>query len=142
MKESLTCTGCGATWKRDKSRGRKPHFCPKCVKLQLQETAAKEVKPRKIKVEPVVQKKSPQTEELQISVQSKIKSDLTVSQVINSLNPKRHDSAQLAESTKSGSTWQCPSCKSVTELFVSVNDIPTHRCTPSTVTVKLMERIK
>mgnify|MGYP000011427819 FL=1 len=142
MKESLTCTGCGATWKRDKSRGRKPHFCPKCVKLQLQETAVKEVKPRKIKVKPVVLQNSPQIKEPQIPVQSNIKSDLTLSRVISSLNPNRHDSAQLAESTRNGSVWQCPSCKSITEVFVAINDIPTHRCTPNTVTAKLMERIK
>ena len=142
MKESLTCTGCGATWKRDKSRGRKPHFCPKCVKLQLQETTAKEVKSRKINVKPVISKQSDQSNLQELSVETKIKSDLTLNQIISCLNPKRHDSAQLAESTKNGSTWQCPSCKSITELFVSVNDIPTHRCTPNTVTVKFMERIK
>jgi hypothetical protein len=142
MKESLTCTGCGATWKRDKSRGRKPHFCPKCVKLQLQETTAKEVNPRKIKVNPVAKQQSLQIEEHKMPVQSKTKSDLTASQVISSLNPKRHDSAQLAESTRNGSVWQCPSCKSVTEVFLAINDIPTHRCTPNMVSAKLMERIK
>jgi Zn finger protein HypA/HybF involved in hydrogenase expression len=142
MKESLTCTGCGATWKRDKSRGRKPHFCPKCVKLQLQETTAKEVNPRKIKVNPVAKQQSLQIEEHKMPVPPKTKSDLTASQVISSLNPKRHDSAQLAESTRNGSVWQCPSCKSVTEVFLAINDIPTHRCTPNMVSAKLMERIK
>jgi hypothetical protein len=135
MKESLTCTLCSATWKRDKSRGRKPHFCPKCVKLQLQQAAIKEVSTRKIKAKPIA--KQPQT-----SVQSNPKSDLTLSQVVASLNPKRHDSAQLAESTKNGSVWQCPVCKSITEVFVPINHVPTHRCTPNTVSAKLMERIK
>lgn len=135
MKESLTCTACSATWKRDKSRGRKPHFCPKCVKLQLQQAAIKEVSTRKIKAKPIA--KQPQT-----PVQSNPKSDLTLSQVISCLNPKRHDSAQLAESTKNGSVWQCPVCKSITEVFVPINHVPTHRCTPNTVSAKLMERIK
>ena len=135
MKESLTCTGCGAAWKRDKSRGRKPHFCPKCVKLQLQETTVKQVTPRKIKVKPIVK-------EPQVPVSSVTKSDLTLSQVMMSLNPKGHESAQLAESTKNGSIWQCPVCKSITEVFVPINHIPTHRCTPNTVSAKLMERIK
>lgn len=135
MKESLTCTACRATWKRNKSRGRKPHFCPKCVKLQLQEITVKQVTPRKIKVKPMVK-------EPQIPVQTNSKSDLTLSQVVMCLNPKRHDSAQLAESTKNGSIWQCPVCKSVTEVFVPINYIPTHRCTPNTVSAKLMERVK
>lgn len=135
MKESLTCTACSATWKRDKSRGRKPHFCPKCVKLQLKQAAVKEVSTRKIKAKPIAERP-------QKPVQPNPKSDLTLSQVISCLNPKRHDSAQLAESTKNGSVWQCPVCKSITEVFVPINHIPTHRCTPNTVSVKLMERIK
>ena len=135
MKESLTCTACSATWKRNKSRGRKPHFCPKCVKLQLQQASIKKVSTRKIKAKPV--SKQPQT-----LVQSDPKLDLTLSQVVACLNPKRHGFAQLAESTKNGSVWQCPVCKSITEVFVPVNHVPTHRCTPNTVSAKLMERIK
>lgn len=137
MNESLTCTSCSKVWKRERTRGRKPLLCPKCVKEQSPDVPVKPTS-RKVVAKPISKPTSTPVQE----VQTKTKSDLTLSQVISSLNPKRSDSAALAESTKNGSVWQCPSCKSITELFISVNDIPTHRCTPDMVSIKFMERIK
>lgn len=137
MNESLTCTSCSKVWKRERTRGRKPLLCPKCVKDQSIDVPVKSTS-RKVVAKPISKPTSTPVQE----VQTKTKSDLTLSQVISSLNPKRSDSAALAESTKNGSVWQCPSCKSITELFISVNDIPTHRCTPDMVSIKFMERIK
>lgn len=31
-KENLTCEMCDSSWSRKKSRGRKPRFCPQCIK--------------------------------------------------------------------------------------------------------------
>jgi hypothetical protein len=42
MKEKLTCNKCSKKWMRERSRGRKPHFCPKCsaeLTLHLQPSA-------------------------------------------------------------------------------------------------------
>lgn len=136
MNESLTCTSCSKVWKRERTRGRKPLLCPKCLKEQAKELLANtkaKTKTRSIKAKPVVEtSKEEQTSQ----------SNLTVNKVINSLSYAGNKSIELAESTKKGSTWKCPSCSQVIELFVPINAVPTHRCTPNMVSLKLMERIK
>lgn len=32
--ETLTCSKCNAQWNREQSRGRKPRFCPNCVRIE------------------------------------------------------------------------------------------------------------
>ena len=137
MNESLTCTSCSKVWKRQRTRGRKPLLCPKCTKEQTVNIPVKKTS-RKIIAKPISESLSTPEKE----VQTKTKSDLTLSKVINTLIPKRPDAAQIAESTKNGSVWQCPACKSTIEMCLPLNDIPTHRCTPDTVSLKFMERIK
>jgi|688.fasta_scaffold1609747_2 hypothetical protein len=34
-KETLKCEMCSHTWSRKKSRGRKPRFCPQCIKENI-----------------------------------------------------------------------------------------------------------
>lgn len=36
-REKLECSRCEQKWERNKSRGRKPLFCPSCVALQAEE---------------------------------------------------------------------------------------------------------
>ena len=136
MNESLTCTSCSKIWKRERTRGRKPLLCPKCVKEQAKDIAAPQKAQksnRSIKAKPIAPapkaEPAPQTE-------------LTINKVISSLSYAGNKSVELAESTKKGSAWKCPSCNHTIELFVAINAIPTHRCTPNMVSVKLMERIK
>ena len=132
MKESLVCSSCNKTWKREKVRGRKPILCPNCIPQQITE-------PRK--ATPVKKTNSIKTKQ-ETDKQSIAKSTVSLSKVFNAIYPKNKDSQTLSESTKDGSVWRCPSCGHIITLFVSVSDIPTHRCTPDTVTVKLCERIK
>lgn len=153
MKESLTCNSCGCTWKRDKTRGRKPHFCPKCVKAQaLEELKPVEKKskpaPEKVivkrgrKAKPIAQSNSESEVEVNKEVKVKPTSELTISKVISSFHPKPANYKELQESTKNGSTWKCTNCGNILKLEISITDIPVHRCTPNMVSVKPYERIK
>lgn len=153
MKESLTCSSCGCTWKRDKTRGRKPHFCPKCVKAQALDeiksvnkkqkiTSEKVIAKRGRKAKPVLESNFQQKVEDNKEVKIKQTSELTISKVINSFHPKPANYKELQESTKNGSTWKCTNCGNILKLEISITDIPVHRCTPNMVSVKPYERIK
>jgi hypothetical protein len=37
MKEKLECARCEQKWERERTRGRKPIFCPKCTEINAQE---------------------------------------------------------------------------------------------------------
>ena len=37
MKEKLECTRCEQKWERERTRGRKPLFCPTCTEINAQE---------------------------------------------------------------------------------------------------------
>jgi predicted RNA-binding Zn-ribbon protein involved in translation (DUF1610 family) len=149
MKESLTCTSCGSTWKRDKTRGRKPHLCPKCVKAEVIATvkpANKETKKLTVKrgrkAKPIVETEIKPEVKINTEIKNKTTSDLTVSKIMQSFHPKSSNHEELRESTKNGSTWKCTNCGNILKLEISITDIPTHRCTPNMVSVKPYERIK
>jgi hypothetical protein len=133
MNETLTCTVCSKKWKREKLRGRKPLLCPKCVKDQNIPLPEISSKPLPIPL-----------------VQSDVKNDLITSsdftltpgKVYTALHPKPSNYKDLLQQTRNGSTWKCPNCNHILILEIPVSDIPTHRCTPNMVSVKLYERIK
>lgn len=139
MKESLVCTQCGQTWKRERSRGRKPLLCPSCSPKESVIVKPKgKVKPRKaqpIEVEQIVSTPKGKTSE-------DTKSKVSIHNVFSSLYPKPKDAEDLINSTKNGSQWRCPSCGHILTLHVSISDVPTHRCTPDSVSIKICERIK
>lgn len=137
MKESLVCTACERTWKRERTRGRKPILCPTCSVPSEIKTPLKTSK-----ASPRVAVPVSQIPQVVTSVEPENNKKLTLSKVIQSIHPKSKDAEELAESTKNGSTWKCPTCGYIITLYVSVSDIPTHRCTPDTVSVKFCERIK
>jgi hypothetical protein len=68
--------------------------------------------------------------------------DLTVAKVVNSIIPRYSKAEELAEQTKNGSQWKCPTCSHVLKMLLPVTAPPTHKCTPNTVTSKICERIK
>lgn len=149
MKESLTCNSCGSTWKRDKTRGRKPNFCPKCVKAQtinepkVKEKTAKSTRVVKAKrsIKAVIKEEQAIVKDAQ-EIKVRSHSDLTVSKVLQSFHPKALNYKEIQESTKNGSTWKCTNCGNILKLEISVTDIPHHRCTPDMVSIKPYERIK
>lgn len=122
MDEQLICTLCNKTWSRPKTRGRKPNFCPQCV------------------VSSSSQEQLPKSDKDSCSNDSGSSKDKTLS-VYQYLYPKPSNYKDLIESTKSGSVWKCPSCGDILKLLVPITDVPTHRCTPNTVTVKPYQRI-
>jgi hypothetical protein len=146
MKETLTCSFCSKTWKREKSRGRKPTICPKCQKAAEKEKDAKQKEKEKIerqnfkkldssksksvKAEPIV------TQTVQASTEN-----LTYSKVYSSFYPQHPDAEELLETTKNGSSWQCPSCKLVVNPTIRISQPPTHKCSPTSASVKEFIRI-
>jgi hypothetical protein len=149
MKESLTCTSCASTWKRDKTRGRKPHLCPKCVRVEnaasvkpVKQNLKKDIVKRGRKAKPIIETDNKSEVKIDTEIKNKTTSDLTVSKVMQSFHPKSSNHEELRESTKNGSTWKCTNCGNILKLEISITDIPTHRCTPNMVSVKPYERIK
>lgn len=126
MEEELICTSCSSTWKRARVRGRKPLLCPKC--LSSQSTP--------------IEVSQPQVENSQPKNVVSEFSDLSPSKIHRQLHPRSSDYLDLLESTKKGSKWRCPACGSELVMLVAITAIPTHRCTPNTVSVKLMQRIE
>lgn len=130
MEEELTCTSCSSTWKRTRLRGRKPLLCPACTSLES--TVIKLASPEvKISESEVVPKNT-----------SSESSDLSVSKVHSMMHPRPVNYQDMLESTKKGSKWKCPGCGSILTMLVGISDVPTHRCTPGMVSLKLMERIE
>jgi len=123
MEEELICKSCSSTWKRTRLRGRKPLLCPACSSLQSHQLIAN------------------QSVKSFISQSSVTSSDLSVSKIHAQLHPKPANYQELQQSTKNGSTWKCPGCGYVLKMFISLIAPPTHRCTPDTVTLKVMQRI-
>ena len=133
MNETLTCTVCSKEWKRERVRGRKPLLCPKCVKAQ--DLPLPKTVPASLP-DPLVQS--------DIKNDSIASSDFTLTpgKVYTALHPKPSNYKDLLDQTKNGSTWKCSNCGHILKLEIPISDIPTHRCTPNMVSVKLYERIK
>lgn len=127
MKEQLTCTECNKKWKREKTRGRKPHQCPKCVKaeqkLQKQKTLVDvtQIKKteRKIVATPITALASTNASS------NEDNKEISVGEVFNYYHPSDE---KLKEETKGGSTWKCR-CGYTLELKLSITAKPTHKCT-------------
>jgi hypothetical protein len=100
MKETLTCNRCSKDWKREKSRGRKPHFCPSCIKEDL----------AIIKID-------------KITIPNK---KVKVSKV-SSVVPRTKEEKQKPL-VKPPSRWQCPSCLVSVIIEIPITDPPTHSC--------------
>jgi rubrerythrin len=127
MEEHLTCSVCEKSWTRTKARGRKPLVCPTCL------SSGTTFIPRSIS-------NSDSKTETKTTEPSK-PTDLSVSKVHSMMHPRPVNYQDMLESTKKGSKWKCPGCGSILTMLVGITDTPTHRCTPNTVTVKIMERI-
>lgn len=139
MKETLTCATCKGTWKREKSRGRKPTTCPKCIKA-IEKAALKAEKEKTIKV------KSSKKEELVVESQVEpevvhTKSQVSIYDVYRNIYPKPANYNEFFESTKNGSEWICKSCKKTYHSHVALVVPPTHRCPPKSSNVKEYERV-
>jgi len=135
QKETLKCNTCGKNWKRLPSRGRKPHYCPKCVKAAAKATQhqpkavvqVQQIKARKVTAQPVKQ--------IQASAQhaSHDKNDISVGEVYQYYHPTDD---KLKEETKGGSKWKCR-CGYTIELKFSVSAKPTHKCTDNGKSVQM-----
>lgn len=135
MKEKLTCQTCNKNWRREKTRGRKPHECPKCIKNKEKttepktKTAAqiKQIKPRKIIAQPKKQ--------IQASTENtpQNKNEITVGEVYQYYHPTND---KLKEETKGGSKWKCR-CGYTIELKFSVSATPTHKCTTNGKSIQM-----
>jgi hypothetical protein len=134
MQESLVCSVCEKTWKRNKTRGRKPTVCPKCLKSSIQISEPKQKQPNQ-KSEAKI------SEPIKSIVEDKKTSDVTYKQIYQSLYPKDPSFEELRESTKNGSIWKCQACANVIRLDVAVTATPTHKCNPNSNKINLYERI-
>lgn len=130
MEEQLVCSICQTQWNRIRTRGRKPIVCPDCISSGNTFIPTPQVSNSAI----------PNTEKSNDN-QSSDFGGLSLSKIHSLLHPKPLNHQDMLESTKNGSKWKCPGCASIVTLLVPVTAVPTHKCTPNTVTVKLMERI-
>lgn len=132
MKETLTCSSCKKNWKREKSRGRKPVFCPSCTKKIVNS------KPEKVvKKEVQLKTEQPKSEIVSIS-KDEFKIKNIISQVYRDYYPENKD---LIEETKNGSHWHCPRCRQDLVIHVPVCAVPTHHCPPNSSLIKPYERV-
>jgi NAD-dependent SIR2 family protein deacetylase len=145
MKETLTCTSCSKTWKRESIRGRKPKFCPKCVKA-----SQKDIQKKSSTLSSSVKAKKKQSSETDLKEPANVEDSLNDSSILSSLSygkvyssfyPPHPDADDLMESTKNGSSWQCPSCKLIVRPSIRISQPPTHKCTPNSASVKEFIRI-
>lgn len=143
MKETLTCSMCDKTWKRDKSRGRKPTACPKCAKAvaKNKEDEKKQSVKRSVKAEPVEVIETIEVNSVNSAVDVRSKSEVSIYDVYKSIYPKPPDYQQFLESTKNGSEWFCKSCKKTLRSEVALTVPPTHRCPEKSSNIKEYERV-
>lgn len=128
MQESLICSVCNKTWKRNKTRGRKPTTCPKCLRASA---------PLSELNKDLIQNKNSSSQ----LVHTKPSSDVTPNQVYQFLYPKDPSHKELLEATKNGSVWKCKGCGHTFKLEVPISAIPTHKCSPNSSKINLYERI-
>jgi len=137
MKETLTCTQCEKRWRREKTRGRKPHLCPKCTKTLTK------TQPKKKTVVQIVEVKKTKTfrkitkKQIQATTSNDDPNELTVGQIYQYFHPTNE---KLKEETKGGSTWKCR-CGYKIEIKFPLTATPTHKCTENSKPIQ-MERIK
>jgi len=135
MKEKLTCTQCGKGWRREKTRGRKPHQCPKCVKSQQQTpppqkqiVQTQQITPkRKIKAKPLAAQANTNASH------NEDEQEISVGKIYHYYHPTDD---KLREETKGGSKWKCR-CGYTLEIKFSVTATPTHKCTDNSKSVPM-----
>jgi hypothetical protein len=114
MKEKLTCNSCSKNWTRNRTRGRKPLFCPKCAEtLSSQKQIQKPIKLGRIRLMSMAEKSE------------KTKNNKITKQLI-----------------EAPSNWQCPSCLVSVILNVGVYDPPTHWCKKRMKKIFPLEQVK
>jgi uncharacterized Zn finger protein len=144
VKESLTCSQCSKTWKREVSRGRKPVLCPACLKKNVKEKE-KQAKQKEVVVSKndrkvtAVPKEAVQTVVVTENSEDKIK--LTTADILREYYPLPSNSDELLKSTKNGSTWGCTKCGATLKVNIAVTAIPTHRCPRKSTNIRPYERI-
>jgi len=141
MEESLVCTKCKVKWSRTLVRGRKPILCPTCLDSTSLPKTSRKTKSVKKSVKLSSKKIYPPAPE-QVSSSLSDLSSLSKAKIMQMCHPKPANYKELQESTENGSVWKCKSCGHILKLEVAITDIPLHRCTPDTVSLKLYERIK
>lgn len=125
MEETLKCGTCGKNWNRPKTRGRKPVLCPQCV--------ADVTEPPKEIIQNLTTKNTDSKQ--QVSERPKN----IISSVYRSLYPKVEND-QL-KNQKPGTKWKCTSCGYVLTVYVSLADIPVHKCDPNSITQRELKRV-
>lgn len=123
MEESLVCTICKKSWKRQRSRGRKPKICPSCISLDSSLDLSSRPSPP-----------SPSS--------PTHSSEIPVGKIYQAFHPKPSNYKELLESTKNGSTWKCPGCGHVIKINMAITSPPTHKCSPNMVSIKVCTRIE
>jgi hypothetical protein len=114
MKETLNCNHCSKNWRRDKIRGRKPHYCPKCIKVLSLDNA------------PIFIKKISTSKPLQ-----KV--------LVESAKPKTASDKTWIEAP---SHWQCSTCLVYIGVEIRINEPPMHRCQKRAMRAYALEQIK
>jgi|LakMenE01Jun11ns_1017448.scaffolds.fasta_scaffold9909654_5 hypothetical protein len=117
MKETLLCTRCDKKWKRDKVRGRKPHYCLPCaqeVALTLENT-----KPAFSLKKIIVNKEQPKI-------------------LVSTAKPKTAADKTWIEAP---SHWQCSTCLVYIGVEIKINEPPMHRCAKRAMRAYALERI-
>lgn len=142
MRETLKCEQCEKNWRREKTRGRKPKLCPKCLK------AFQAAQPRKavVEVQKIEPKKVRATRKDKVAIinsaeqHASLDKTITVGTVYRHYHPQPPDADELRAATKGGSTWRCTFCKHEIKLFLPVSAPPTHKCSETSKS-KPCERI-
>lgn len=142
MKETLTCTQCEKRWRRERSRGRKPHLCPKCVKanakLQPKPKAVVEVSEvSKVKKTRKVSSRKVTAVMSASGTENSNHDNLTTGKVYRFFHPSDE---KLKEETKGGSKWKCKKCGYILDVKISLTAVPTHKCSEGSKSYP-MERI-
>lgn len=103
MKETLTCNNCSKNWKRNKTRGRKPHYCPPCIKLLSSQPPS-------------------------IYIKSVSTSSVKPLQKVLTVSDKPKTARKERQLIPAPSYWVCFSCKNCIGVEVGIFDPPTHKC--------------
>jgi rubrerythrin len=157
VKETLVCSSCEKSWKREITRGRKPVLCPKCVKLEIADkekqakekakAVAKQEKTAAVNQKTTAKKQrqiaaEPQEAVASVNQEKNNEIKVSLSDVYRDYYPHPANYKEFIKATKGGSTWHCSICKKTLSSDVSLVVPPTHRCPPNSSKVREYERIK
>lgn len=144
MKETLTCTTCSKKWKRERSRGRKPHLCPSCIKKTAPVKVSKieTQKPKKTRAVPAqkISEQQPPLEMVASNSSSSKDGKITAGHIFAAYHPRHPKADELLKETKGGSVWRCTHCKTEIQIMLPVSAPPTHKCSDNGKS-KICERV-